>query len=70
MDELVERAIKTYAKSGWWPDTVHLVVIDHTYGPGLEYVIAKCGRRGTGKPSYSDSPRCKKCVPTDKEESA
>lgn len=60
-ERLVERAIKTYAKSGDWPDTVHIVTIDHTYGPNREYVIGLCGRKGTGKTAYESSPRCKKC---------
>jgi hypothetical protein len=66
---MMERTIKSYAKSGDWPDTVHVVTVDHTYGPGLEYVIAKCGRRGTGQTAYESSPRCKRCAAlTDQEE--
>lgn len=62
-DTYVERAVRTYAKAGSnWPDTVHIVRIDHLYGPNLEYVIAKCGRRGVGKTAYPTSARCKKCT--------
>ena len=67
---LLERAVKTYAKCGDWPDTVHLVTVDHTYGPSnsIEYVIALCGRRGTGKTAYRTSARCKRCEAVKRED--
>ncbi len=63
MSDLIERAVKTYAKAGQWPDTVHLVWVDHLYGPGfsLEFVQALCNRKGTGQTPYPSAHRCKTC---------
>ena len=60
---IIERAIATIGKRRW-PDTVHIVRIDHTYGRygSREHVVALCGRRGSGELAYDAAPRCKTCL--------